>query len=315
MAGILAGIQETSYFTYRRTAVTEFVFVLGMGRSGTSALTRLLALCGASLPPRLLGATDSNLTGHWEPLDALMLNERFLGERSSNWYDPSLRVQLTAIDESRRETFISEITAFLDKCPKSTLVVIKEPRITALTEYWFEAVTRTGTSPKIVIPVRHPAEVAASLGARDGISHSLSNALWLKYNLLAERTSRGLRRAFVGYGNLLTNWRNETDRIAAALGVQLSPNSDVEVATFLRSDLRHHIANGTPVESSGPKWMADVYEALLAASCDVCYNHRSFDAAYTAIVDGTIDIWSANREFEARCSAELSDQINSEAGL
>ena len=43
-----------------RNAATRPValFVLGLGRSGTSALTRVLSLCGAALPAGLLGATS-----------------------------------------------------------------------------------------------------------------------------------------------------------------------------------------------------------------------------------------------------------------
>jgi hypothetical protein len=56
----------------------RLIFVLGMGRSGTSAITRVLSFCGGSLPNRPLGANERNPTGHWEPLDVLNLNEAFL---------------------------------------------------------------------------------------------------------------------------------------------------------------------------------------------------------------------------------------------
>ncbi len=36
------------------------LFVLGMGRSGTSALTRVLSLCGGTLPAKLVGANAGN---------------------------------------------------------------------------------------------------------------------------------------------------------------------------------------------------------------------------------------------------------------
>jgi len=282
--------------------VTEFVFVLGMGRSGTSALTRLLALCGASLPPNLLGGTDYNPTGHWEPLDALGLNERFLNARNSDWFDPSLRVQTAAGQGNGHEAFVSEIVGFLEQCPGSATVIIKEPRITALTAYWFEATGRRGEVPRIVIAVRHPTEVAASLAARDGISVSLSNALWLKYNLLAERASRSFRRVFVDYGRLLADWHHEMGRVATALGIRLVPSLAAEAATFLRSDLRHHIADGGLVESFGQRWIANVYEALLAASRDLPFDARSLDTSYAAFVDGTIDIRAAICEFDTRRS-------------
>ena len=56
------------------------IFILGMGRSGTSAIARVLALCGASLPQSLLGPNEGNPRGYWEPLEALHINEEFLSQ-------------------------------------------------------------------------------------------------------------------------------------------------------------------------------------------------------------------------------------------
>ena len=43
------------------------IVVVGMHRSGTSAVTRVLSLLGAALPKNLLGAGKGNEEGHWEP--------------------------------------------------------------------------------------------------------------------------------------------------------------------------------------------------------------------------------------------------------
>jgi len=67
------------------------LFVLGMGRSGTSALTRVLSLCGAKLPAGMMGADNGNQRGYWEPRAALLLNRAILERHGSAWWDPSLR--------------------------------------------------------------------------------------------------------------------------------------------------------------------------------------------------------------------------------
>ena len=69
------------------------LFVLGFGRSGTSALTRVLSLCGAALPAGLLGATSENPRGCWEPRAAIHLNETILRRHGSSAYDLTLRMQ------------------------------------------------------------------------------------------------------------------------------------------------------------------------------------------------------------------------------
>ncbi len=171
-----------------------------MGRSGTSALARVLSLCGASLPGQLLGPNDGNPKGHWEPVEALKLNDEFLFVNGSTYHDPSLRLQETlVVDESHKAAFIERIAAFLNSCPQDRPVVLKKPRIVGLSDFWFEAARRCRFDIKVVIPVRHPGEVAGSLAKRDQASFELSNALWLKYNLLAERRSREWPRVFVEY--------------------------------------------------------------------------------------------------------------------
>src|SRR5262249_46567311 len=153
--------------------------------------------------------------GHWEPLDALELNEDFLLRHGSSWYDPTLRLQTgNVVTEAERERFVSRLCEFLGSCPAGRPVVLKEPRMAGLTEFWFEAARRTQFVLKFVIPIRHPTEVARSLATRDGTSFELSNALWLKYNLLAERSTREYARAFVEYPNLLRDWREEISRVS-----------------------------------------------------------------------------------------------------
>ena len=58
--------------------VVTAIVVLGMHRSGTSALTRTLSLLGAALPGNLLPSKPSNETGFWESTDILEFNDRVL---------------------------------------------------------------------------------------------------------------------------------------------------------------------------------------------------------------------------------------------
>jgi len=50
------------------------IFVLASRRSGSSALTRVLSLCGCTLPRSVIDATEGNPKGFWEPPDADKLN-------------------------------------------------------------------------------------------------------------------------------------------------------------------------------------------------------------------------------------------------
>lgn len=257
------------------------VFVLGMGRSGSSALTRVLSLCGAVLPANLLGGDEDNLLGHWEPRGALELNEGFLCRYDSTWHDPTLHLQgEVAFGSELRAAYVEQIQAFLRALPAGPLHVVKEPRITGLSAFWFEAASRLGLDIRVVVALRHPEEVVASLAARDQACPELSSALWLKYNLLAERESRACTRVFVEYANLLRDWRREIARIGTALSLELSASDERAVDEFLRQDLRRQRHHGAISEPFGLPWVSRTYAALAAASRDESLDTNELDEVF-----------------------------------
>jgi hypothetical protein len=257
------------------------VFVFGMGRSGTSALARALSLCGGVLPATLLGADDGNPKGHWEPLNALHLNEQFLTRHGSTWFDPTLRLQSeVVVSSAERDAYLDEIKAFLRGLPPAPIHIIKEPRITALSDFWFDAARQSGFCPAAAVPVRHPQEVSASLAARYRTSSELATALWLKYNLLAERHSRGLPRVFIEYSNFLQDWRTEVSRIEAALSIDLSVRDEPAIDDFLSPDL-HRQRHGAGIsEVFGEQWISRVYAALSAAARGEPLDTSALDAIF-----------------------------------
>lgn len=257
------------------------LFVMGMGRSGTSALTRVLSLCGGTLPASLVGANKANPRGYFEPRAALRLNNTILRRHGSSRYDPSLRLQeQDALGADENAACIAEIGAFLATLPAAPLVLIKEPRITALSGMWFEAARRAGLDIVVVIAVRHPREVIASLAARDQASPELTSALWLKSNLLAERNTRGLPRVFVEYPNLLDNWRREITRISAALALDLGARDEDAIEEFLKPDLRRQRHLGPVMEPFGTDWISVVYEVQRAAAVDEPWDASALDRVF-----------------------------------
>jgi hypothetical protein len=279
----------------------QHLFVIGMGRSGSSAITRVISLCGAHLPERLLGANDGNPKGHWEPLDALDLNERILIQHGANWYDPTLRLQREIVlSDEERERYLEMIGLFFDGLLKQQLVVIKEPRITALSELWFEAAHRAEIDVKIVIPIRHPDEVAASLAARDGLAFELSSVLWLKYNLVAERCSRLLPRVFVEYSNLLSNWRAEIARINECLSIDLYAPDIAAVDEFLDKGLYRQKNKRVPTDVFGQPWTSSVYFALSAAAHGEALDTQLLDEIFVAFSSCEKAFRVATEQFSAR---------------
>jgi hypothetical protein len=231
----------------------------------------------------MLGANRGNPRGYWEPRAAIHLNEVILRRQGSSFYDPALRLQEEGgFDAEENAACIAETEAFLTTLPAAPLVVIKDLRITAVSGVWFEAARRAGFDIVAVIAVRHPQEAIASLAKHVGSSPELASALWLKYNLLAERHTRGLPRVFVEYTNLLDDWRREVKRISAALAIDLNTLDEGAIEEFLRPDLRKHRHCDSVTEPFGTDWISVVYQVLGAAARDEIWDESALDRVLEA---------------------------------
>ncbi|OBI76393.1 sulfotransferase family protein [Mycobacterium sp. E740] len=267
----------------RTEARPVVLFVLGQGRSGTSALARVLSLCGAALPAEVRQADAHNPRGYWEPRATLVLNETILRRHGSAGFDPSLRLlEDGAFEPDEKAAWTAKIGDFLSGLPQAPLVVIKDTHVTALSDLWFEAADSAGLDVVAVIAVRHPQEVIASLAAAGPTTPELSSALWLKNTLLAERYTRGMPRVFVDYANLLDDWRREVSRISRAVAIDLHARDEAEVDEFLAPSLRRQRCSGPVSERFGTDWMSAVYEAMRAAACDDPWDSSVLDRVFEA---------------------------------
>jgi hypothetical protein len=230
-----------------------------------------------------MGPDEGNPKGRFEPMEAVHFNDAFLYRQGATWWEPTLRLQgEIAFDDQEREVFTEQIRDFLEACPKEPLLVIKENRVVTLSDFWFEAARRAGFAVKIVIPVRHPEAVAASWATRAGLSYELSSALWIKYNLLAERQSRHFPRVFVEYSELLNDWRKQTTRVAEALSIEWSGPDEAAINAFLTQDLYRNRHSGTPAELFGQPWTGQIYTALSAACHDAPLDFHTMDEIFWA---------------------------------
>jgi hypothetical protein len=297
----------------------DVIFIVGMGRSGTSALTRVLSLCGGTLPDVLVAAKEFNEKGSWEPLECWTLNDDFLARHNTMWYDPTMRLEgETRVDMPDRQDYVSKISEFLRTCPKGPLLVIKHPVITEVMEFWFEAAMQEGLAVKVIIAIRHPQEVYASwrhIMCEKPLSVELANARWLKYNLLAERHSRGFPRIVVEYSNLLKDWRSEVTRISRNLCIDLKPD-EAAVCDFLTSGLHRQKGPGPIVETFGYPWLGCVYDILTSAAQDHPIVLSALDdvyEAYRASERAFRIAWDEFRqEFERRDRSEFHETMKAQ---
>ncbi len=192
------------------------LLVAGMHRSGTSAITRVVNLLGANAGPRLIaGQAGVNDQGFWEHADAVDFHERVLRWHTTGWHDfRALPASAFVGDLARAE--VDEIRALVARdFAAADRWVLKDPRLSRLVPLWTQALAGSRWTPHFVLPVRHPAEVAASLERRDGMPRVAAMLLWSRHVLDAVAHTEGHPRAVSDYAQLLQDWRTQLARIAA----------------------------------------------------------------------------------------------------
>lgn len=277
------------------------LFVLGMGRSGTSALTRVLSLCGAALPGGMMGADSGNERGYWEPRAGLYLNEKFLYRHGSSYFDPTLRLQEEGgLSAEETAAFTAKIRDYLRTLPAAPVVVVKVLHISVLARMWFDAAHQAGYDIAAVLAVRDPQEVIGSLAKLMKASPQLTSALWLKYNLLAERETRGLPRVFVDYSNFLDDWRREIKRVSHTLVLDLDTGDEGAVEKFLAKDMRHQRQRGPLIEPFGTNWLSVAYQGLSAAARDEPWEEAALDGVFDEYVASEHGFRTAIEDFQGQ---------------
>lgn len=218
------------------------LLVLGMHRSGTSALTGMLATLGLSVPGELLPAEDYNEKGLFENKSANLFHVDLLARLNSAWDDPlSFPIQWLATPHG--ENVIEELMALIrSEMLDARVFAVKDPRMCRLVPLWRAALARLNCEMAAIHCLRHPLEVAMSLQRRDGLPRSHGLHLWAQHVLAAEYDTRTVPRSYVRYDELLQDWRTVTKRMRSDLGLVWPQElSDVaeKVNDFLSSDLRH----------------------------------------------------------------------------
>jgi GT2 family glycosyltransferase len=247
------------------------VLILGMHRSGTSALARVLNLMGADLGADLLPPAADNQTGFWEHQQISHIHDRIYESLGCDWTKvsafPDRWWERPEIEEYRRE-LRQVIARDFSGVP---LWCVKDPRLCAMLPIWRPLLGEMNCRPVCVLIFRNPAEVGESLAKRDGLAASRTYLLWLRSTVYAERGSRGLPRAIVTYDGLLSDWEAQVRRIGEELGIQwpVAPEAAApQVAQFIDGAFRHHRVDNERflADSAVPELVRRMYAAVLQAA-------------------------------------------------
>ena len=222
----------------------DVTFVLGMHRSGTSLVARLINLMGIELgaAERPAPSARDNPRGYWEHPALTPLNDESLATLGGRWdappplragweADPKLE-PLRSVAQSRLESEFEGMPSWGWKDPRTSLTL----------PFWRNLVAPS----RYILCLRNPMDVASSLERRDGFSLGKSQGLWLRYVADALSYTAGQPRLLVFYEDLLEDRSVELERLIDFLGVRPDGKprlSGPELGSFIEDTLRHHRAS------------------------------------------------------------------------
>ena len=214
------------------------VAVAGMHRSGTSLVIRILAECGLDLgdPADLdIRPTAHNLGGHWENSRFVAINRRLLAAQGGSWDRPPALagdwLDQPALAPIRREA--KELVASFDSSPAWGW---KDPRTSLVLPFWLELVPDL----QVVICLRHPLEVAASLRRRDYLPASAAQRLWSAYYQRLAQTTAPDRRLITWFDRFFGEPQDEIVRMLGFLGLEVPAERLARASSLIAPDQRHH---------------------------------------------------------------------------
>jgi hypothetical protein len=253
----------------RRARRHKGVFVVGMHRSGTSAVARLINMLGVPLtaPGDLLLPAPDNPLGFWESSVAISISNTLLELLGGDVFDPpdlvpgwELEETLAPLRWEARESLVRVLT--------TDAWVLKDPR-TCLTLPFFRAII--DVEPVIVMPYRNPLEVASSLHARDAILSGEAMRIWERYTRSSIAVTCGLPVSLHAFEDLVRNPVQHAERLHGFLdghGLPVHEMDDTlrrEVKRFISGELRHHRHKVEAFRTVATQDQLELYELLVAA--------------------------------------------------
>ena len=207
----------------------RIILVIGMGRSGTSALTKGLTTMGVSIMPASSTVCNSfNEKGYWEDQEIQMVNSELarclsVRKKHSRSFIPMTEEEN---DFLCNQSFFAEAIALLSqKTSTSQSLGIKDPNITLFLPFWKRVFQVAKITPSFVIALRDPVSVVASMNqfTEKSSEESCWNLfwVWISFLLSCVEHTESHPSIIVDYQELLQDPASQMKRVAHALNLEI----------------------------------------------------------------------------------------------
>ncbi|PCJ54498.1 MAG: hypothetical protein COA70_05070 [Planctomycetota bacterium] len=315
--------------------------VLGMHRSGTSMVSRVLEAGGVAfgVGEDLAGPAADNQHGYWENLEIRQINEELLRRLGGDWRNPP-GINNQALGGLEVEDLRVQATTCLEKLASTSKPCwsMKDPRMSLVLPFW-QSLLRSPV--RAVLCLRHPSAVADSLQKRNRISAQLAGFLWQEYMASACLALNGSEVLVVSYESMLSRTQVEVQRCIKFFG-EFGVLLDSEAMMQSVDPSLNHAAPGSDSFAGWHPGGADLFDQLeRCAHGDMAWNEihatkPSRDPAFCSLmreaallaeeldvknnayedrVEEAVDARSAQRAAEESCASAVVARISAAAEL
>ncbi|MEE9425926.1 MAG: hypothetical protein V3V18_13275 [Methylococcales bacterium] len=248
------------------------IAVLGMHRSGTSAISRAMRVFGIELGERLIPPIkDNNSKGFWEDFDILAINIEILNQLEWSWYHLG-PINAGHVDFLRKKGILSRAAKVLEqKVGDAPVFGFKDPRVAKLLPFWHVVFEQCKFNVSYIITVRHPLSVAMSLTKRDDLDQTSAYLLWLGHVIPSLSSTANSSRVLVDFDRLIEQPDRELNRIATQLNLTVNSRELHEYKSeFLDKGLQHTVycTKELDLDNQCPQLVREVYTTLLKVASD-----------------------------------------------
>jgi hypothetical protein len=229
------------------------VVVIGMHRSGTSAITNAIRLLGCSIGDRgdFTSPKRWNPEGNWEHQRLIERNDLILELHGGTWFAPP-RLPDGWASRGKARAMQPRLRAEFNEIYPDEGWVWKDPRACLTLPVWMQAWSST---PVAVMAFRDPMAVAKSLAVRNAFSLQHGLALWEIYNSQALWNLRQVPTVVHNYDDALGDPPRFVSELREALerhGVALDGSTST-AADALKPSLRRNKADAGGLQALSPR--------------------------------------------------------------
>jgi hypothetical protein len=282
-----------------QSSQAKVICVIGMGRSGTSLVAKLLQSLGVYF------GSSEKLRGY-EPTEHIgfqRINAQILRQWGGRYHNPPPKILRSGWERSSSLHGLKEEATHLVQQEFSgrALWGWKDPSTTLTLPFWQSLLG----SMHYILCVRNPLEVVRSYQRFRNFPPAQLMNLWLLYNALALEYTHDSPRLVVFYEDLLDNPDAEMSVFTDFLGINGDTGTLAAIQPLIKGNLRHQ--RSTAEELLSNSWVPSQAKTLYLLLKLLAWGERSGDKAADGINLGDLHelTWAFAREIRREAYQRL----------